>query len=389
MATGCFPAMKFKVRFIPDNATAEVARGTTLLDSAIMAGVDLQSTCGGKGSCGKCRVVVEGETDSNPTTKIAEELLARGHRLACQTYVVDDVVVRVPEETRMRAGKILTSHSATSHLKLEPMALEVDVQLPKPDQIDNVADLERLARALNREAGELHVPIDLMRALPRRLRSQHWKGKAFLAAEDLGGGLVDFVSKDKCQVGAALDIGTTTVVLSLVDLNSGKLLSTASEYNKQMRAGDDVIARIAHAEEGGLDELQRLVLDTVKELLREARKGSDTFGPCDLTALSVAGNTTMIHLFLGLDPSYIRQDPYIPATNVPLTIHGRESGLPMHPHGLVYCIPGRAGFVGGDITADVLASGMHQREELSLLIDVGTNGEVVLGNDQFLVACST
>ncbi|MGD1059947.1 MAG: ASKHA domain-containing protein, partial [Methanomassiliicoccales archaeon] len=195
---------------------------------------------------------------------------------------------------------------------------------------------------------------------------------------------------DRALIGAALDIGTTTVVLSLLDLKSGKTLATTSDYNLQIKAGDDVIARIAYAEEGGLEELRALVLKTIASLMKKACAASPVRVKSEeIDAMSVAGNTTMIHLFLGIDPRHIRYEPYLPATNVPPILTGREAALPMNPHGPVFCLPGRAGFVGGDITADVIASGMRENSELAMLIDVGTNGEVVLGDGEFLVSCST
>ena len=382
--------MKFKVRFLPDHVVAEFVRGTTVLDAASKAGVEIQTTCGGKGTCRKCKVIVEGESEMAADTKMDKEIIEKGYRLACQTYVTGDITVHVPEEARVKEGQILTAHPSFRPKKLEPMTRALDLHLPRPGQKDNLGDLERLARALGKEAGQLRPPVDLLRLLPRRLRDLDWKVNALLAADDLGGEMLDILPEGSCHLGAALDIGTTTVVLSLVDLEKGDIISTASDYNKQMRLGDDVITRISYAEEGGLDELREQVLQTINQLVLSARANApELVADCDISALSVAGNTTMIHLFLGLEPKHIRYDPYIPTTNVPPLLRGKETGLVMHPEGLVYCIPGRASFVGGDVTADVIASGMHGRSEFALLIDVGTNGEVVLGNQEFLVGCST
>jgi uncharacterized 2Fe-2S/4Fe-4S cluster protein (DUF4445 family) len=382
--------MKYRVRIKPDDVEVIVDRGTTILEAAIAANVDISSSCGGKGTCMKCKVMVEGPTKQSTRKALDKELVGKGFVLACQSYVVGDVVVTIPEEARMKSHQILRAHREHGLVHLSPLTVMKTVAMEPPSMVDNLGDLERLARAISGNE-EMQASIPILRDLPRNLRDWGWKAAAILLSEDLGNGLVSIENPNKaCHVGAALDIGTTTLVLSLVDMETGKTLSTSSDYNRQARAGDDVIARIAYAEEGGLDELQGLVLRTIDQLVNEAKYAADSpFRSCDITALSVAGNTTMVHLFLGVDPTRIRYEPYIPVMNIPPLVRAKDLGLGIAPEAPVYIVPGRAGFVGGDITADVLASRMHDRADLTLLIDVGTNGEVVLGNDELLVACST
>ena len=195
--------------------------------------------------------------------------------------------------------------------------------------------------------------------------------------------------------GIALDIGTTTVVLTLVDLSTGKLITQASAYNKQIMCGEDILARIAFAEDGGLERLHRLIIGTVNGLLAEVSNLSDKCKATntrvckeEMTAMAVGGNTTMIHLFLGVQPRTIRYDPYISVTRHPPSFKARELGIENPSGGPVYCVPGRASYVGGDIVADVISSGMRDLDGISLLIDVGTNGEIVLGGRDWMVACS-
>jgi uncharacterized 2Fe-2S/4Fe-4S cluster protein (DUF4445 family) len=384
-------AMKSRVRFLPEGVEVEVGSGASVLEAANLAGVGIQSTCGGKGTCGKCRIAVKGnwvERDAGPAKK-SPGRRRRAERLACQTVVTGDLEVTVPEGSRLRQGQILITHRPFEG-ELDPMVHSNIVHLPKPGSADNLADMERVSRELALDAGQLVMPIEILRSLPERLRELNWKANVVRIAADLGGGVVDIAGAGRTLIGAALDVGTTTVVLSLFDLASGKELATASDYNLQIRAGDDVISRIAYAEEGGLEELRGLVLKTISSLMDKACRTSPVeTSPSEIDALSVAGNTTMIHLFLGIDPRHIRYEPYLPATNIPPVLTGNEVGLPINPHGPVLCVPGRAGFVGGDITADVIASGMRDRNELAMLIDVGTNGEVVLGDGEFLVSCST
>jgi uncharacterized 2Fe-2S/4Fe-4S cluster protein (DUF4445 family) len=382
--------MRYKVRFKPDDVEVTVEGGTTVLEAAFAAQVDISTSCGGKGTCKKCRVIVEGPVEQSTQKAIEKDLASKGYVLACQSHVVGDIVVFVPEEARTKGQQILRAHREHGLDHLSPLTQMKQVIIEPPSLVDNLGDLERLARAIMGKEG-IQAPLSILKGLPNDLRKWGWKATALILAEDLGNGLVALLDpKEACHVGAALDIGTTTLVLSLVDMETGRTISTASDYNRQARAGDDVIARIAYAEEGGLEELQGLVLQTINHLLLEARASSNPpLGPCDVTALSVAGNTTMVHLFLGLDPKHIRYEPYVPVTNIPPMVRGKELDLGINAEAPVYIVPGRAGFVGGDITADVVASGMHERSELTLLIDVGTNGEVVVGNEEILVACST
>ena len=382
--------MKYTVLFKPDDVSVSVDRGTTILDAAVRAGVDLNSSCGSKGTCKKCKVIVEGPVEIEARSELDQKMLDKGYRLACQTHITGEVTVFVPEEARLQAHQIMDKHDEHGLVSLSPLTEEKGIKLDPPSLVDSLGDLERLARYLDIDAGQLGLPLSVLRELPSTLRSSGWKVSVVRDAADLGGNIVSVTSGKGCNFGAALDIGTTTVVLSLIDLLTGRTLATASEYNRQSRAGDDVISRIAQAEEGGLEELQDLVIQTINHLIMEVRaSASKLVGQCDITAMSVAGNTTMMHLFLGLDPSHIRYDPYIPVTNMPPLVRAKDLGLGINPNAPIYCVPGRASFVGGDIIADVISSGMHKRDELALLIDVGTNGEVALGNNDFLVSCST
>jgi len=380
--------MKSKIRFLPMSVEVDVDRGMNLLDAASEAGVDINSSCGGKGTCHKCKVLVEGASDTKSSEGIDARSLEEGYRLACQTRALGDLSVFVPEEARVGAHKILEHHRAAAVKHLSPMTFLRTVVMEEPTLIDNVGDFERVLRAL--EVDEASVPLSELKRLPGLLRRNKWKVDVVMSAQDLGNEVVSFSDIGARNVGAAVDVGTTTVVLSLIDLSSGKLLSTASEYNRQMKAGDDVISRISYAEEGGLAELKDLMISTINLLVQEARASStEPVDEREITSFAIAGNTTMIHLLLGLDPKRIRYEPYVPVTSVPPVLRSKQLGLGGNEQALVYCVPGRAGFVGGDITADIVASGLHRHDSLSLLIDVGTNGEVVLGNKELMVACST
>jgi len=382
--------MGHTVTFFPGSITAEVRDGETVLDAAIAAGVPVNSVCGGKGTCGKCLVIVDGPSESAPGVLSADEL-ALGYRLACQTVVRGDMTVFIPEEAQVSEHQILASYRGREAPNLTPLTEVRKLDLAAPSLEDNLADLERVACALG-------DPQLIIRSLPAILRESGWKLSIMLSRPD---GVervltIEKGSKDIPNYGMAVDIGTTTVVAELVDLNTGRTVAQASDYNHQLVCGEDVLSRISYAEEKGGKRLTELVVDTVNGLIAQLcaerdRKRRFHPGTCDedIASIVVSGNTTMIHTLLGLDLRNIRYEPYIPVANVPPVLTASELGLRAQPDAPVLCVPGRAAYVGGDITSDILLSGMHLRDELALLIDVGTNGEVVLGNKDWIIGCST
>ncbi len=377
--------MKHRVTFFPGNVTVDVDEGETVLDAAVAAGVHIDASCGGAGTCGKCRVLVEGPHRASGALE--------GHVLACQAFPEGELSVFVPAGSETRAGKIHSSYASVAPEVREPLAESIHVDMEAPSLGDNLADLERLRCALGRPSVGIALPS--LRSLPSVLRSSGWSTNATIARMGEAEEIIEVRADDARDVGAAIDIGTTTVALELVDLRTGKVLAQASDYNRQMVAGEDVLARIAYAEEKGPERLQELIVGTINRLVeRLCSVGGDlTSDGCyqadHIKALSIGANPAMTLLLLGLDPRHLRYEPYIPVVHEPPVVRAAELGLRAHPRAPVYCIPGRAAYVGGDVTADVLLSGMHLKDELSLLIDVGTNGEVVLGNSEWMVTCST
>jgi len=380
--------MAHRVTFFPGNVTTEVEEGETVLDAAVAAGVHIDASCGGAGTCGKCRVLVEG-----PHRPV--ETGADGHVLACQVIPEGELYVFVPAGREVRKGKIHAIYSNAAFEVREPLAESILVEMERPSLDDNLADLERLKCALGRP--DARIALTALRRLPQTLRGSDWRAVATLARDGSAEEIIEVrPSGDVKDLGLAVDIGTTTVAIELVDLRSGKVLAQASDYNRQMVAGEDVLARIAYAEEKGQERLQDLIVGTLNGLIERLCSptdcgASDGHGHRaeDIIALSIGANPAMVHLLLGLEPRSIRYEPYIPVVHVPPISRAMDIGLRAHPHAPVYCIPGRAAYVGGDVTADVLLSGMHLKDELALLIDVGTNGEVVLGNREWMLTCST
>jgi uncharacterized 2Fe-2S/4Fe-4S cluster protein (DUF4445 family) len=387
--------MGHAVTFFPGSIVVEVRDGQTILDAAIAAGVQVNSVCGGKGTCGKCLVIVDGPVESESTSLSAEELRL-GYRLACRTVVRGDVSVFIPEEKQVSEHQILATYHGREAKDLTPLTEVRKLDLSAPSLDDNLADLERVTCALG--TPELAVPLPLLRELPAVLREGGWQLSVMLSRLDGTDRLlaIEKGSRGISNYGMAVDIGTTTVVAELVDLNTGRTVAQASDYNRQLVCGEDVLSRIAYAEDKGLQRLTELVVDTVNGLIaqlcdeRDKRRRFHS-GTCDedVASIVVSGNTTMVHMLLGLEPKNIRYEPYIPVANIPPVMTASEIGLRALKDAPVLCVPGRAAYVGGDITSDILLSGMHLSDELALLIDVGTNGEVVLGNKDWIIGCST
>jgi uncharacterized 2Fe-2S/4Fe-4S cluster protein (DUF4445 family) len=389
--------MSVSVRFYPKGITVEVEPGSTLLEAAFLAGVEVNSACGGKGTCGRCRMIVSGNFGSKQTDVIMPADWDMGYRLACMTKVLGDTIAYVPEESRLNEMQILETYFGSKIEEMSPLSSAVYLELRPPTLDNSVGDRERIECALKLGAGNLSFPLNVLRELPGTLRRSAWKVTPVLDRSSAGLSVIEVNEWDTTSrnFGIALDIGTTTVVLSLIDLSTGNVVTQASAYNKQIMCGEDILARIAFAEDGGLDRLQRLIIDTINNLLVQVSNNSDKCKATisrvckeEITAMSVGGNTTMVHLFLGLHPKTIRYDPYISVTNIPPSVKAKELGIEIHPEAPIYCVPGRASYVGGDIVADVISSGMRDLDGNSLLIDVGTNGEIVLGGKDWTASCS-
>jgi uncharacterized 2Fe-2S/4Fe-4S cluster protein (DUF4445 family) len=398
--------MKHKVTFLPDNVTIEMEHDGSLFRAAKAAGVYVLSSCGGKGNCGKCKLIMKtGTVDPGQShSYLTDEEEGRGYVLACHSKIQSDLTVEVPQESRMQAKhKIATGANPDDILKLmkqaggclESRIFRVYLDLAPPTIDDNIADFERVRRALDNagfSAEHLHMNYLMLSKLSRVLREGHWKVtvSVFSYGEVLE--VLDIFpgNATKTRYGAAVDIGTTTVVVYLVDMKNGHIIGTASTFNSQVKCGDDVITRIVYAaEKNGLKELQQLVVGNITTLLAELAE-KNLIAPGMIDYIVVAGNTTMMHLFYGIDPQHIREEPYIPAATFFPPIRAKNVALQITPQAVIYSMPNVASYVGGDISSGVLVSQMHKQEKVSLFIDIGTNGEIVLGNKEWLVtaACS-
>ncbi len=376
-------------------------QGESLLAALKRYEIYLIASCGGKGTCGKCKVrIIEGNAGARSFGKLTDSEKEQDYVLACTSYPESDLHLEIPDSSRLVVGeKIATQKAEHLHdllesfeVELSPMLKTISLKLPPPSLDDNISDLERLRRALT-DAGLENIRFShgFSRSLAEALRDPKWE-ITMGYFEDVGFREAVFIKAHGHvkRFGAAVDIGTTTVVVYLVDLTNGKVVDVGSTYNSQMRHGDDVITRIVYATEGGgLSELRDTVVSDINDLLSVLCK-RHKINRKDVESLTVAGNTTMAHLFWGLNPEPIREEPYIPTINSFPLWKARAAGINANTEAPIYTLPCIASYVGGDIVAGVLASKMHRKEELALFMDIGTNGEIALGGSEWLVtaACS-
>ena len=390
-----------KVTFLPANVTVTVSPEETVIRAAMKAGVHINASCGGAGVCGKCRVFVE-------EGEVLGEALPEGGYKACTLYPKTDLVIRVPVESEVDRRALLRplKKVATSWLEargpaefpLAPVVRKFYLELEPPSLDNNMPDFARLEAALLpviREEGlsahKVEPDLEVLRRLPYVLRENDFRLTATVLLDDLPG-LIQVEPGDRRRSlwAVAIDLGTTTICAQLVDLGEGKVLAETSDYNPQISYGEDVISRIEYARrEGGLSTLKQKVLECFGRLIKELCAKSSV-APEEILMVSVSGNTVMSHLALGLEPRFLREAPYVPVTTRFPLLRAKELGLPVSEKARAFFAPCVASYVGGDIVAGVVAAGIAREAPLTLFIDIGTNGEIVVGNQDFLAcaACS-
>lgn len=393
-----------KVFFDGSDQPVSVPAGTLLADAARLAGLEIHQPCGGQGRCGRCAVqVTAGEVRRRSTLRLSDQDVADGYALACQTVVTSDVRVTIPVQEQVK--RRLTSDRIVAEIDVpawyQPHTQSVQrlvLTLSPPSLDDQTDDWGRLQAAL-RQLGikGVQAALPVLRKLAPALRNGEWRVTTLVDREawdcpDCPARLIDIQAghtpTDLPVWGIAVDIGTTTVSLWLVDLLSGQVRAQVAEYNGQIVRGEDVISRIIYTtKNGGEQEMQQRVLETINNLVTRAceRVGCQ---PGSIMKATISGNSTMIHMLLGISAASIRLAPYIPVVNQIPTLAGHELGLQINPEATIDCLPGVASYVGADISAGVLASGIADSPQVSLFMDVGTNGEIVLGSQDWLVTCA-
>ncbi|OGV64217.1 MAG: hypothetical protein A3K19_31430 [Lentisphaerae bacterium RIFOXYB12_FULL_65_16] len=378
---------ELRIVFQPSGRTVHVLAGTKIFEAAARAGLLLQNPCGGKGTCGKCRVrIVKGACEPTEACRklLGDEKTRDGYRLACQAAITEECVVEVPFASLYDSRTQILTSAEGKCLGGKPAVWKKYVELPPPTTHDALADLKRLERVI----GRFHVNLNIMHDLPVTLRQDNFTGTAVVCASQLLAFERGNTEADCYAV--AFDLGTTTVVGALLDLAQGREIAVAATMNPQISYGDDVISRITRAREDAhnVAKLQRAVVQTFNDLISDlvTQTGIDRH---HIYEVAVAGNTTMQHFFCGINPSALGEVPFPPAYVRALLLDAREVALDLHPNAKLYVFPNIGGFVGGDTVAGVLANSLLDAKQPTLFIDIGTNGEIVLANRGKLSAAST
>lgn len=379
-----------RVFFRPAGRSVQVAEGVTIASAANQAGVALEQVCGGKGTCGKCKVRLLsgslGPLSDAERRLLSPDEVAAGMRLACQAAVREDCAVEVAWAAVAGSVSILVDGVAEP-VPLDPPVRKDVVRLPTPTLQEPVAAYSALRLALPGAEG-LAPGIEALRALPAALQA----GGGLVTAVRWGNRLLAVEPGDsgRALLGFACDIGTTTVVGYLLDLHTGERLAVASTLNPQTRFGDDVVSRVemAQRDEGGREALRAAIVAAIDELIGQAAAQAGLARE-EVYALAVVGNTAMHHLFLGLNPASLGHSPYVPVVADPLELSAQEVGLHAHPAARLLVLPNIAGYVGADTVGVLLATRLLESDQVRLAVDIGTNGEMALGSRARILACST
>ncbi len=402
-----------KIVFLPHETEIAVPDGETIIHAAMEAGVHINASCGGEGICGKCRVrVEEGKVEGGVSEKLSQEDQDKGFRLACQAHAKSDLIIRIPVESAMDASALRRQMTPrkTSHIRemnfdeLKEKGLFVPpvekkfLQLPEPTLQDNLPDITRMISYLKAQHDEHRLDVALssvIRKIPDVIREKDFEVTATLVrpVRDVGKTrLINVQPGDTTSrsYAIAMDIGTTTIYGQVIDLISGDVLAEYGDFNGQISYGEDVISRIVYAEKpGGLQRLHEVVMGTINNVLDKIIKKSGIDHE-DLSTITLAGNTTMTQLMLKINPRFIRRSPYVPAATLYPPTRAKDLGMAVGDHVSALVFPAVSSYVGGDIVAGVMGSGIYLTEKLTLYLDVGTNAEIVIGNQDWLAcaACS-
>ncbi len=396
---------KCRITFEPSGLKTTVKAGTTLLDAANKVGIYLTCICGGDGYCGKCKLIVDnGQFKNLPNTLLTPDEVANNMVLACQTKVLSDMITTVPKWHDLQAGRILINSdmhqfSQTSaadsdpDLRPDPLVNKIYLEMTKPTINDHTADHERLYLAIRQhiDADNIQTGLRTLQKLPAVMRKGDYCVTTTIGHRGGTTEVIDVELGDKCKnnYAVAIDLGTTTVVAHLVDISTATTLDKEATYNSQINFGEDYIRRIIYAEQNNaFDQLQSRIANDVNDLIvtLAVRNRIDLK---DINACVCSGNTAMTHFLLNLDPTGIRREPYVATADFVPPIRAAEAGIHINKRGLLYCLPSVAAYVGGDIVAGVLSTGIYKAEGITLLVDIGTNGEVVLGNKDWLICASS
>jgi uncharacterized 2Fe-2S/4Fe-4S cluster protein (DUF4445 family) len=390
----------------------QVEAGTTLIRAARRAGLHINASCGGNGVCGKCRVKIEqGTVEGGLSEKLSPEDIRKGYRQSCTAIITGDTVVHIEDIAGLAGGQLGTAvperQRAVMHVfdirELQEQGIFIPpvekffLELPRPDHMDRQSDAGRLLRGMREQYGErhMHIGYHLLKRLRSVLREDDFRVTTTLARpvnKRFHARLLNIQAGDWStrNFGLAIDIGTTTVYGQLIDKHSGDILAESGEYNRQISYGEDVISRMIIGEKPeGLRQMQQLVIESINTII-DSLLARQQVEMDEITSITLAGNTAMTHLFLELEPHNIRRSPYIPVSTMFPPVRSTDLGLHLADHCMALLYPAVSSYVGGDIVAGVMGSGMYRTDKITLFIDIGTNAEIVIGNREWMAcaACS-
>ncbi|MCF8139156.1 MAG: ASKHA domain-containing protein [Desulfotignum sp.] len=398
--------MTHTIQFLPHNKQITVADKESLIRAAMEAGVHINASCGGGGVCGKCRVKIEsGEVAGGISEKLSDQDREKGYRLACLAQVTSDLIVRIPVESEVETSRLtqtMDRHTAramtvdvddlTQDGLFIPPVEKIYLELDPAAEGDNRADVARIMHHLriHHDEHRLTMDLSLIRRVPDIIRQENFNVTATIlrpVREDGKNEIINIEPGDTTDrnFAIAVDIGTTTVFGQVMDLHTGDVLAQQGEFNAQISYGEDVISRIMYAEKGdGLATLHKRVVETINKIVQGIIKKAkiDTH---EVSTITLAGNSTMTQLLLNINPSYIRRDPYVPASILYPPFHATEIGLELAEHTTALVYPGVSSYVGGDIISGIMASGMYRSPELTLYMDIGTNAEIAIGHQDWIM----
>jgi uncharacterized 2Fe-2S/4Fe-4S cluster protein (DUF4445 family) len=392
------------ITFHPSGKSIEAASDSILLDVIHKAGILLDASCGGEGNCGQCLVRIEaGKIESDLSQQLTPSQVGQGYVLACKSKILETpAIVEIPEQSPRSGGQFIDDTDIvginqrdyfSNERMADPPVSKYLFDIPEPQLQNGLSDLDRLIRAIQSRyrKREIEVPLSIIRKLAEALRCS--AGQVTVTMTESGDPIyicaLESGNRTSRQFGIAIDIGTTTIAVQLVDMINPRSLAVRTTYNGQIDCGLDVISRIHYARKPErLEELRTKVLETVNRLTK-AVCDACAVDLCEVSGAVAVGNTTMIHLLLGLNPEYIRLEPYTPTVMQSLNLTARDIGIKICPETRVYIAPAVGSYVGGDIASGLLCTDIAaDSEKLNLFIDIGTNGEMVIGNREFLVACA-
>jgi len=389
------------VQFNPADKSIHVEDGTSLLDAVHMAGIELNTLCGGDGICGRCSMIIEkGVISDRISWPFTEGQIEEGYVLACLSHVYSDLVVRIPGYHHKAKNKFpgtgALSYSSSFQpgeldYKTLPVVQKIYIELEEPTIFTGQADHQLVSDTVKRRLNipTMQMGLKIIELLPEVLRNSHYKITVTVGLRRDIAEIMD-IEAGNCEDSnymIIVDMGTTTVVAQLVNAHLRSTLDWAGCYNSQAIHGSEVTGRMIYAERKGIRSMQKLLVDDINKLIKTLC-GRNNISPDSIMAVVCAGNTTIEHFLLGLSTCNIRRKPFIPVTVEPPPLRAGEVGLIVNRRGLLYSLPAISGWVGSDLTSGILATQMHRKTEMCLLIDIGTNGEVILGNREWLIAAS-